>query len=805
MWTHHLRLALRTLSRDKSSAALGGLSLSVAIAACVLIALFVRDELSYDRTVPNSDRISVIGSEDDFAGERSTSTSTPNQLAGALVEDAAVVEAATITTMKGRTYPVLEDGDGPEQEVRAMFADSLFFEVFAYPFVAGDPDTALDAPDGAVVTVSTARRLYGVTDPIGQDLTIVTWGDTTTATIRGVVADVPEPASLTFDAVLAFGGWRANNPGVGTGWGSRMFNTYALRRSGTSATALQRSLDELGATHGGTYLDVPLRDFRLSEFSYVAEGFGGDVVYIRLFAAVALLILALGSINYINLTTARGARRSKEIGVRKVLGSGRGELVRQFLVESVILAVLGAVIGVALAALSLPAFNATFAKELALGDLDAPFLVGLMGGAMLMGLVAGLYPALYLSRFEPTRVLRGAGASAQAGAAAFLSRTWLQRGLVVFQFGAAILLLVGTGSVVRQLQYAQTAPLGFEPAGVVAVPMSDLSMARQPETVKAAFRRSPAVIEVAGADAVPTAFRMGMNVAPDPKQPDLEVSYKDVPADADYAEVLGLEVVAGRWPDPTRPSDMTEGVVINEAFVEELGWPSADAAVGREIGGGVIIGVVKDFHYDSFREPIGAVRMMPDRLHEHEIERGETGPTYHGMVVRFAPGLEAEGLADIRAAWADLAPGASFEPLVLEDEIAEVYANETRLAQTFGLFAAIAVLIAMFGLVGLAMYTAERRTKEIGIRKVLGASVSGLVGLLSREYLALVAVAAVLSAPVAVMLVQRWLEEFAYHAPFSSLVLVGTAVAALVLALASVGVQALRAARRDPIHALRSE
>ena len=809
MWTHHLRLALRSLRRDKTSAALGGLSLAVAIAACILIALFVRDELSYDRAVPHADRVSVIASEDEFAGERSTSTSTPNLLAGALVEEVSVVEAATITIYSAEA-PVLAANEGPEQEATVVAGDSLFFDVFAYPFLAGDPATALDGPDGAVVTASAAQRLFGTAAPIGRDLTVVLRGDTLTTTVRGVVGDVAEPSSLAFDAVMSFGAWRAQNPNLGTGWGSRMFQTYALRRAGTPPGALQKTLDALNETHGGgrsdvRYLDVPLVDFRLSEFSYVPEGFGGDIVYVRLFAAVALLILALGAINYVNLATARGARRAKEIGVRKALGSSRGALVRQFLTESVLLAGLSAAVGLSLAALALPAFNATFVKELALSDLDRPFLVGLVGGALLVGLVAGLYPALYLSKFEPTRVLRGLGAPALVGSEAFLARTWLRRGLVVFQFGAAILLLAGTASVARQLQYTRSAPLGFEPQGVAVVPISDVGMVRQPETVKAAFLQSPAVVAVAGASGVPTEFRMSMNTAPDPGQPGLDVSYENVEADTDYADVLGIQLAAGRWLDASRPADLSGGVVVNEAFVEALGWPTAEAAVGREIGDGEILGVARDFHYDSFREPVGPVRIMSDRLDPWEAEQGKTGPSYWRAVVRFAPGREDEGLADLRAAWAELAPGAPFEPVFLDDELAKLSASETRLAQTFGLFAGIAVLIAALGLVGLATYTAERRTKEIGIRKVLGASVGGLVGLLSREYLALVALAAVLAAPVAVVLVRRWLEGFAYHAPFSPLVLTGAALAALVLALASVGAQALRTARRDPVRALRSE
>ncbi len=807
MWTHHFRHALRTLVRDKGTVALGGLSLAVAIAACILITLFVRDELSYDRALPNADRISAIAHEGEFGGERDARLTTPYVLSDEIVDKVAGTEAAT-TTLRTGEADVL---DGAGATVDVLYADSLFFDVVALAAVAGDPQAAFHAPGQSVLTVSAARRLFGgAAAAVGRDLSVVARGDTVTATVGAVVADLPRRSNLDFELVLPVSSYIANNSWVDLDWGVNMWGTYVLRQAGTRQAAFQRSLDALAAEHRRedeimNLLDVPLLDFRLSEFSQ-ADGFGGDPVLLRLFGAVALLILVLGAINYVNLATARGARRAREIGVRKALGSGRGALVRQFLTESVVLAALAAAIGLALAALALPFFNTTFGTDLALSDLDPTFLAGLLGAALVVGVLAGLYPALYLSAFEPLRVLRGAAAPAQAAGDAFLARTWLRRGLVVFQFAAVVLLIAGTASVARQLHFVQTTPLGFEPEGVAVVDVEG-ALSEQTEAVKAAFQRSPNVVAAAGAQGVPPKIYMAMQDHPDADQPDRFIAYDVIDADADYAEAIGLTVAAGRWPNAENADDMARGVVVNEAFVEALGWPSAESAVGREIRGkNVIVGVVKDFHFDSLRDPIGAVLLGPKRVSDFERETfGITGPTYGEVIVRFAPGQEAEGLADVRAAWADLAPGTEFTSRWVEDDLADLYEEEARLARTFGLFAGIAVLIAMLGLVGLATYTAERRTKEVGIRKVLGASVGGLVGLLSREYLALVALAAVLVAPVTVILVRRWLEGFAYHAPFSPLVLVGAAVGALVLALVSVGVQALRAATADPVRALRSE
>ncbi len=809
MLRHHLRLSLRTLARDKGSAALGGLSLAVAIAACILIALFVREELSYDRALPNSDRISTVAMEMQFGDERVAFVATPEPLAGALVAEAPVVEAASVTYHGSDAAPILEAGGTDiEDNVQLLYADPLYFDVFDHPAIAGDIGTALDSPDGAVVTASTAQRLFGTDAPLGQTLTIAL-GDTSTVTVRAVVADLPELSSFPFEVIASFAGWRARNSDVNVGWGAGIFQTYVLREAGSEAVAVQQALDTVGpaeAREERAFLNVPIRDYRLSEFSEVSGGFGGSLVFVRLFAAVAGLILLLGSINYVNLSTARGARRAKEIGVRKALGSGRGTLVRQFLTESVLLAGMATVVGLAVAALALPFFNTTFGTDLALADLDAGFMVGLVASILIVGVIAGLYPAFYLSRFDPVRVLRG-GAAETAGEA-FLGRTWLRRGLVVFQFTAAVLLLVGTGAVARQLDYIQSKPLGLDPEGVVHIPITDFPLTQQSAVVKEAFLQVPEVVSAAGASFVPPKFYTGTRKTPDPERPDLEVAYQVVDGDADYASTLGLQVAAGRWLQDTADDD-ARALVVNASFANELGW-TPESAVGREVAMGpggslqVIVGVVEDFHFSSLRESIGPVAIGPARADGLPNASGD-GTNYPGITVRFAPGQQAEGMDALRATWADLAGDAPFRPLVIADDFAELSANEARLARTFGLFALIAVLIAAFGLIGLATYTAERRTKEIGIRKVLGASVGGLVGLLSLEYLALVAVAAVLAAPVSVILVQRWLEGFAYYAPFSPLLLVGAAAASLLLALASVGVQAVRAAQRDPVRALRSE
>ena len=408
MWRSHLRLALRSLRRDKGTAALGGLSLAVAVAACVLIALFVRDELSYDRAVPNADRVSVVATETSFGGEPIAFTSTPYLLAGALVAEAPAVEAATVTYGRGNEVPVLDVGgvavEG--QEVGLLFADSLYFDVFAYPALAGDVGTALDTPDGAVVTASTARRLFGTAAPLGRTLTVAR-GDTHTVTVRAVVADLPERSSFPFDVVASFAGWRAQNPDVGTGWGSLMYQTYTIRQAGTDPGALQQAYDAVDQLEAwgveGTFVDVPIRAYRLFEFSNVQDGFGGSLVFVRLFSAVALLVLVLGAVNYVNLATARGARRAKEVGVRKALGASVGGLVGLLSGEYLALVAVATAVAAPVAVVLVRRWLEGFAYH-------APFSPLVLAGATATALVLALasvgVQAFRAARRDPVRALR---------------------------------------------------------------------------------------------------------------------------------------------------------------------------------------------------------------------------------------------------------------------------------------------------------------------------------------------------------------------------------------------------------------
>ena len=613
--------------------------------------------------------------------------------------------------------------------------------------------------------------------------------------VAAVVADPPRTSSVQFDVVLSSLALPENERAPDS-WAMWMWMTVARLAPGATVADLDAQLAEISEVHQGgpdgegpRYLATPLTDYHLSDLTSDG-GFVGDPLFITLFSVAAGLVLLLGFINYVNLATARAARRAREIGVRKALGAGRGAVAAQFLVEAVVLTVLSGVAAVALAALLIPAFNAGFETDLALADLDAPFLAAGFLFVVVVGLAAGAYPAAVLAQFDPAVVLRGG--SSRSGRP---SKNVLRRALVAVQFAVAIGLVAGTAVVLQQIAYARTADLGVDAGGVVAVPL-------QPE-------RGPAVgwqaaldaVRQSGATAVPTndypgkmRRRYSMLRVDDEAGTNETVTYAPVDTEPGYLDVIGATLVAGR---DVRNDDEA---VVNEAYVRAMEWDGPEDALGESMtieSDLAIVGVVADYHFDSMRKEVEPIGMAADTPWE-----GETGKSYDVLLVR----TDAAGLGGLRRAWAGLGTQQPFEPEFLDDTFAEMYdAERRRLAGVIGGFALVALLVACLGLVGLAAYTAQRRRKEIGVRRALGATVGQVVALLSREYAALVAVGAVVAVPVAVVLLGRWLDGFAYRIDLGPGLFVAAVAGTLALALVVVGVQAARAARVPPTHALRTD
>ena len=803
MIRNYLKIAIRGLQRRPGYAVLNVLGLAVGMAACLLIGLYVEDELSYDDFHDAADRIMVLGIEAEAFG--GANRITPYPLAEVVASDVPGVEQTARTWGKGSPRTVRRETGASEHRLRVLQADSTFFEVFDFPMQRGSAGAVLDAPQQAVLTASAAQSVFGTRAVVGRTLTIDRREGAQTVTISGVAEDVPSTSTIDFDIVVPIND-AALSPGQKSSWGALMFYTYA--RLSPSAAPDNFLASVRAATESAlerfpfTVTALPLPDLYLSGF-YAADGFRGQRRYAYLFGTIALLILGIAAINYVNLVTAQAERRAREVGVRKTMGARRRQLVGQFLGETALLSGAALIVALALFSAALPGFSTLFATDLSLGTPGHwRALAGLVVFVLLVSVAAGAYPAFVLSGFQPVRVLRGASGSTTSGGG------WLRKALVVLQFAVSAALILGTFVIYQQLGYVQSKNLGFDGEQVVTVSLSDASPARQ-TAIKQEVLGHPSVQAATVGDAVPGGFNVRINQPPESISPEAqtereEVEIRPAQVDAGYVEALGLRVVAGRTFDPDRATDRTQAYLLNEAAAEAFGW-TPEGAVGRpfkfgrdeDAPEGRVIGVVENFHVASLKEEIAPVVL--------QLDADRFSSSDGVLAARLVPDGIRAGLDHIEAVVGETLPDMSFDYTFLDDRFDAMYRAEKRVAWIFSVFAGLAIFVACLGLFGLAAFAAQRRTKEIGIRKAMGASLMDVVSLLSKEFAVLVVVALVLGTPLAYVGMQRWLQDFAYRVEVGPWAFVGTAVAALAIAGLSVSTHAVRAARTDPATALRTE
>ncbi|MEO0858519.1 MAG: ABC transporter permease [Bacteroidota bacterium] len=814
MLKNYLFVAFRSLRRRKGYAGLNVFGLAVGLACFFLLGLYVRDELAFDRFHADVEQIYAVGTVSERSGETYYSMVHAPPVTGLMAEHVPEV-AATVREYAARVQVRVADDRFDDQ--RRRYVEPGFFEVFDFPRVAGDLTTALDAPNQAVLSEQAAQRYFGQADPIGQtvsiDVTPDLFGGTSEPRDLTVVAvvEVPRTSSITFDLLVSVAtpGGVLTDPDI---WTIHLSGGAFVRlQPGVTQAQLSAALDRFAtdvynerANRTVNFHAIPLTDFYFSDF-YRSDGLRGDARYLALFGGIALLVLLIAVVNYTNLATAQAADRTREVGVRKAIGAGRRQLAGQFLGEALLVSAAAFVLAVVLVTAALPGFNALFGTDLGTGLLlsgaTLPLMLALALGT---GLLAGAYPAFVLARQRPMEVLRAGGAP-QGGSAG------LRKVLVVAQFAVTVALLVGVAGIVKQLRYVQTADLGFDGERVLHVELDDL--AEQSEAAKAAFLQHPAVRVASATGAAPGNY-WGMYSAGDLEgQPTSEdgasfTSLWVVFADADYADVLGLDLAAGRFLDPDIATDATNAVVLNEAAAHALGWAEGDAAVPAALGktmnwvaeGSQIVGVVEDFHFGSMHDVI-----EPAGIRFGDPSPDNPRPDHTGLLLKLDTRDLLVTMSELEATWRSLAPDAPFETTFVDEYYEQMYRSEVRLGRILGVFAGLAIFVACLGLVGLAAFTAQRRTKEIGVRKVLGASVASILRLLTRDFALLVAVAFVVAAPVAWWGLQRWLESFAYRAEVGVGTVLLAGLAALAVALLATGALAWRAARMDPVRALRYE
>lgn len=804
MLRSYLTVALRSFRRNGVYTAINVAGLVVGMAAFLLVGLYVSDELSYDDFHADADRIMTVVTEMEGSFSRKWQF-TPRPLADALKASLPEVRQVVRTRGDGTETTVRRTSGGTfERKQRVLTASSAFFEIFSFPLTKGDPSSVLGAPQRAVVTERTARAFFGAKNPVGQTLSFELRGQTRTITVTGVVKTPPANSTLAFDMVVS----EASVPSTGQGdWNSSQWYTYALLDKSMSADAFSKNVQRIAASHTGrnhvTYAALPLPKLYLSDY-YEAPGFGGQRRYVYLFGAIGLLILLIAAINYVNLATAQGEGRAKEVGVRRTMGAQRDQLATQFLCETALLSGMSLILAFVLAGLALPGFSSFLGVDLSLSAaLDGGSSLQLVAFILAVTVAACAYPALVLSRFQPAEVLRGRTGTGNA------SRGWLRRGLVVFQFAVSAGLILSTTVILRQLHHMQTRSLGFDGEQVVSVGLPMLVEGQRSQNIKREVMQVPGVEVATASGSVPGGFNVGSAVKPGEVSSAAQTASEDLldfrpsEVDADYIETMGMEVLAGRGFSIERLSDRTQSYVLNRAAARAMGW-TVQEAVGKpflfergpEASVGEVIGVVENFHIESLRTPIAPVVLLMDS------PMFSSSPT---LSARLASGQIAPAMEGIEEIMTTHFPEETFDYTFLGQKFDAMYRSETRLAKVFAIFAGIAIIIACLGLFGLAAFAAERRSKEIAIRKVMGASVWDITTLISREFITLVAVAVLIGVPVAWWGVEEWLAGFAYRIEVGVGTFVLTASAALLVAGVAMNYHALRAALADPVQPLRDE
>lgn len=801
MLKNYLKIALRNIQKRKGYSLINVTGLAIGITCCLLMLLYVRYEVSYDRFHEGADDIYRVALIDE-----SPQTRTPHPMAQAMVRDFPEVEhAVSLTPIWGPgltrpTYSVrYEDRRYDERNILAV--DSTFLDVFSFPVYAGDAEAALRELFAILLTQSTARKYFGDTDPLGKRLTI---NDDTEVVVGAILEDVPANAHFHFDFLLSYvtlkQAWQGSPFFEWEDFGHYNYIRLAPGASPQAVEAkipawIQRYLDlspedveELESGRAALRLQ-PLTDIHLrSHLRWELES-NGHITYVYLFAAAALFILLIACINFMNLATARSANRAKEVGVRKTLGASRKQLALQFLGESILYSALAIAVALVFTELSLPLFNALSGSELSLDDLNSGTLIaGLVGIVLLTGLVSGSYPAFFLSAFRPARVLKGQRTARTDGA-------WFRKGLVTFQFALSISLIIGTLVISDQLHFLRSQDLGFDGDQVVVVPIKDEAMRTRYEAFKDALTQSSQVLHASAVSNVPGSRFNRNNIQWQDAPP---VGVAELRVDEDFFETLGITLEAGRSFSRAFPADVGGAFILNETAArlfdwetplqEEIRWLDEDSTYVAPV-----IGIAQDFHVASLRERVGPViiQMWPG--------------SFNYVLVKIKPERIPETLAFIEQTWTSFAPDRTFEYSFLNEDFRALYQAEEQTGTVVALFSALAVLVACLGLFGLAAYAAEQRTKEIGIRKVMGASVRSLVALLSTDFLKLVGFAFLVAAPLAYVAMHRWLHEFAYRVDISWPLFLYAGLTALGVALVTVSYQALRAALADPVKSLRYE
>jgi putative ABC transport system permease protein len=800
--------ALRNISRNKFYALLNILGLSVGIAAFIFILLFIRDELTYDRYNTRHERIYRIASDFNISNKHDKFAIVPVPMGPAFKLEFPEVESFVRLTDVGNVLIRYKDIENYEEDFG--FADSTLFDIFDFEFILGSPEKALTEPFTIVITDKIAEKYFGDANPIGE---MITTGSGRSYKVTAVVQELPRNTHLSFDAYLSvtslqeiYGADNFNSLEPVRFWNIGVYTYLLLHENASMSTIMEKFPafyekymkaigDQVNASFDLLY--TPLAE------THFSTGLGsdqptGNMAYIYIFSAVAAFILLLAVINYMNMATARSSKRAREVGMRKVVGANRGQLIWQFLAESLLMAVFAMVIAIILVILLLPDFNTLSGKMMAISRLgDVDIILISLGIVLLVGVVSGSYPAFFLSRFRPITVLKGrsGGTGRKSGN--------MRRTLVIIQFFIAIVMIIGTMVVSSQISYLQEKDLGFDKDNLVVLELQDSTFRSKVETFKKELLQDPDITGATNSTGVPGRINWIQVIRVEREDEMADNAMILAQVDHDYLDVMGMEIVKGRNFDRKMGTDQTEAVIINETGVKALGWE--DDPIGKKIQYGFdlegdegrimkVIGVVKDFHFRSLHNKVEPVILF---ISEE--------PRYY-LSLRVKNGKVKDAISYIEDKWNSFGAGRPFEYNMLTGIMDDMYEAEKKLSTLFRIATGLTIFIALLGLLGLSSFIAEQRTKEIGIRKVVGASVTNIMVLLSKEFLLLILVGFVLAVPIAWWRLDIWLKEsFVYYTDIGWMTFVYAGLLAFAIGMVTISYHILRVATGNPVDAIKYE
>lgn len=799
MIRNYLKIAWRNLRKNKLYSFVNIIGLTTGLAACMLIGVYIWNELTYDRFHDHADRIVRVTSDLRIAGTERQFAQTGTKV-GPEFQRTFPQVTHYVRTMKYPHSVSVEQQSFEEHNI--LYADADFFHIFSFPLLQGNANTVLDAPQKAVLSTSAARKYFGNTDPIGKTLRLD--GGDRVYEITGIVDDAPLNSQIQYDLIISFSSLNASKTEI---WSTANYITYLLLQDANQINPLAASVTDYMKKVNQGEMGIPENDywtFHLEPLKTVhlhspLAGLesNGNMTYIYVLSVVAILILLIACVNYTNLAVAQSASRGIEIGIRKVMGAGKPQLLNQFLGESALITSLALVLALLISLALLPLFNTITGKSFtATVFLKPQFLLSALSLTAVISLLSGVYPALILSSKKLVNILKSGLRMSHSGGG-------LRKGLIVFQFAIAIFLVAATLIVLNQISFIQSKNLGYDRSHVLVLPV-DGKTGPVYNQLKDAFGANPNVLSVTGAYEDPTSIGWGDGIKADDGTGPKELTLNATPVDLNYLQTMGMELVAGR--DFTRAdfalqdtannyANYRASYMLNEKAVLDLGW-TPEEAVGKTISRGApgtVVGVVKDFHFESLHTPIGPLLVFLDTTLVRQL------------FVKVKGEQLATTLAALEKDWKARVSHRPFDYHFMDEDFNALYKAEERIADLFSVFAGIAIVLACLGLFALAAFTTTQRTKEIGIRKVLGATVTNIIRLLVTDFIKLIGIAVIIASPIAWWMMNKWLEDFAYRIDIEWWMFGVAGLAAVVIALLTVSWQAVRAAVANPVESLRDE